>query len=140
VLDDPNADIMGILGELRARDIHVELDDFGTGYASLSHLTTMPINGLKIDKSFVSDMDNNQKQRSIVSALISMSKLMQLRVVCEGIETKQQLEAVSQIGNCSIQGYFIAKPMSFDDMTNWIRAKRNIGALKTLPEVAVING
>jgi len=140
IFDDPNANIMEILGKLRERGIHVELDDFGTGYASLSHLSTMPINGLKIDKSFVSHMDNNKKQQGIVSALITMSKLMQLRVVCEGIETRQQLDAVSQIGNCSIQGYFVAKPMSFEAMTDWIRADRNIGILKTLPDIAVVNG
>jgi len=98
----------------------------------------MPINGLKIDKSFVTHMDNNKKQQGIVSALISMSKLMDLRVVCEGIETRQQLNAVSRIGNCSIQGYFVAKPMSFEAMTDWIKNERNIGILKTLPDISLI--
>jgi len=136
LLDDPNADIADLLKQFRTRGIHVELDDFGTGYASLSHLSTMPINGLKIDKSFVRDMINDPKQQGIVSTLISMSKLMDLRVVCEGIETKQQVDAVAQIGNCSIQGYFIAKPMNFRDTTTWIKNKCNVGILRTLPHVA----
>jgi len=136
ILDDPNADIMDILKQFRARNIHVELDDFGTGYASLSHLSTMPITGLKIDKSFVNQVTNDKRQQGIVTALISISKLMKLRVVCEGIETLQQVDALLQIGECSTQGYFIAKPMNFENITAWIKNQRNIGALKAWPNVA----
>jgi len=127
LLDDANTNFIDILEQLRARGIHVELDDFGTGYASLSHLSTMPINGLKIDKSFVNEMLNNPKQLGIVSTMMMLSKMMNLRVVCEGVETMQQLDALRGAGNCSIQGYLIAKPMSFEDITDWIKNERNIG-------------
>lgn len=130
IFDDPNANITDILQQFRARDIHVELDDFGTGYASLSHLSTMPITGLKIDKSFVDQMTNDKRQQGIISALISISKLMKLRVVCEGIETWEQVDAISQIGKCSIQGYFVARPMNFKDITRWIKNEGNKGVLK----------
>ena len=131
IFDDPNANVMDILKQFRARNIHVELDDFGTGYASLSHLSTMPITGLKIDKSFVDQMIGDKRQQGIVAALISISKLMKLRVVCEGIETWQQVDAIARIGKSSIQGYFIARPMSFDSICDWIKTGRNTGALKT---------
>jgi diguanylate cyclase (GGDEF)-like protein len=136
LLDDPNADIENVLNQLRTRGIHVELDDFGTGYASLSHLSKMPINGLKIDRSFVNHMVDDKKQQGIVSALISISKLLDLRVVCEGVETQHQLDTISQIGNCAIQGYVIARPMSLGHITDWIREKRNIGLLKDLPKTS----
>jgi len=136
LFDDPNANIESILNQLRTRGIQVELDDFGTGYASLSHLSKMPINGLKIDRSFVNHMVDDKKQQGIVSALISISKLLDLRVVCEGVESQNQLDTISQIGNCAIQGYVIARPMSLDHITNWIREKRNIGLLKDLPETS----
>lgn len=71
----------------------------------------------------------NNKQKAIVGVVMSMSKLMQLRVVCEGIETHQQLSTVSQIANCSVQGYLVSRPLSFEDITNWIRERRNIGLL-----------
>jgi len=137
IFDDTDTDIMNILSSFRARNIHVELDDFGTGYASLSHLSSLPINGLKIDKSFIDKMGSDNRQQSIVSTLISMSKMIELRVVCEGIETRKQLEAIAQIGDCSIQGYLVSRPMSFEKMTDWIRQKRNLGILNTEQKAAL---
>ncbi len=139
IFDDPNANILHILKQFVARGIHVELDDFGTGYASLSHLSTMPINGLKIDRSFVYQMINNQKQQGIVTSLISMAKLMDLRVVCEGVETQQQWDSIASIGNSSIQGYFVAKPMNFDAMTNWIKSKAYKGIFTSTPDVPALD-
>lgn len=130
ILDDPHTDMADTLNKLRARGIHVELDDFGTGYASLSHLSVMPITGLKVDRSFVQQIDVNPQQREIISALISMAKLMGLDIVCEGIETEDQLAALAALGSFSVQGYFVAKPMSFEDMSTWIKERRNIGILR----------
>ncbi len=140
IFDDPNANILDILQQFSARGIHVELDDFGTGYASLSHLSTMPIDGLKIDQSFVHQITDDPRQQGIVASLISMSKMLNLRVVCEGVETWQQVDAIARIGSCSIQGYFIAKPMCLGDITDWIRNERNIGALRAPSDFAKTNG
>jgi len=137
LLDDPHADIENILKQVRDKDIHVELDDFGTGYASLSHLSTMPISGLKIDRSFIQKVVNDPTQKGIVSSLISISELMKLHVICEGIETRDQVEAISQIGNCSIQGYFVARPMRFSQLTEWISRSCNKGALCALPKMEI---
>lgn len=129
LLDDPHADISKVLETFRKRGIHVELDDFGTGYASLSHLSNVPIDGIKIDRSFVQNIDNNSKEQAIVGVVMSMSKLMQLHVVCEGVETYEQFKAVSHISKCSIQGYLVSKPMSFADMTQWMQQGSNEGVL-----------
>ncbi len=129
LLDDPHADISKILETFRERGIHVELDDFGTGYASLSHLSNVPIDGIKIDRSFVQNIESNSKEQAIVGVVMSMSKLMQLHVVCEGVETYEQFKAVSHISKCSIQGYLVAKPMSFTDMTKWMGEGYNKGLL-----------
>lgn len=136
LFDDRNADIFDFLRQLRNLGVHIELDDFGTGYASLSHLSTMPIHGLKIDRSFIRQMLRNSRQRNIVSTLVSISEAMKLRVVCEGVETRQQAQVIEQMGNCSIQGYYIARPMSFADISAWITNKRNIGILKPQPNTA----
>ncbi|WP_198662914.1 sensor domain-containing protein [Cohaesibacter intestini] len=129
-LDDSEGNIEEIFHRLSAAGVHVELDDFGTGYASLTHLSSLPIDGIKIDRSLISAIPHGDKQRAILELVMSMTKLMQLRVVCEGVETVQQLEAVSKIANCSIQGYLVSRPLSFDQMTSWMRDQRNIGSLK----------
>ena len=129
LLDDQYTNINELFETLSARGVHVELDDFGTGYASLSHLSNLPVDGIKIDRSFVNNIVVNKKQKAIVGVVMSMSKLMQLRVVCEGIETHQQLSTVSQIANCSVQGYLVSRPLSFNDMTAWIKERRNFGLL-----------
>ena len=130
LMDDPNTDMTHILEAMAARGVHVELDDFGTGYASLAHLSSMPVDGIKIDRSFVEDIADNERQRAIVEVVMSMSKLMKLRVVCEGIETFQQLDAVSTIDNCSIQGYLVSRPLSYSAVTDWMVEKRNINLFK----------
>ncbi len=132
-LDDRDGNIEEIFHRFSSAGVHVELDDFGTGYASLTHLSNLPIDGIKIDRSLMSAVPHSEKQRAILDLVMSMTKLMQIRVVCEGVETVQQLETVSKIANCSVQGYLISRPLSFDQMTSWMRNKRNIGSLK-IPE------
>ena len=131
LLDDEAAKVRDIFGRISAAGVNVELDDFGTGYASLAHLTSLPVDGIKIDRSFVQNISNCEKQKAILDVVMTMSRLMQLRVVCEGIETYDQLATVSQIANCSIQGFLVSKPMTFDAMTGWMREKRNVGLLTT---------
>ncbi len=132
VLDDPDRNVSGVLTRLRERGVHVELDDFGTGYATLLHLSTMPITGLKIDKSFIARLLDSAKYQSIVSSLVTMGQMLRLRVVAEGIETAQQLSALKRIGDCSIQGYFVTNPLSFSDMTEWMVEKYNIGCIGSM--------
>ena len=132
VIDDIPSQVSEIFERLARQGVHVELDDFGTGYASLGALSSLPVDGIKIDRSFVSDISSDEKQMAILEVVMSMSKLMKLRVVCEGIETQDQLRTVSKIANCSVQGYLVSRPLDLDEMTAWIRERRNIGQLAAI--------
>jgi diguanylate cyclase (GGDEF)-like protein len=100
--------------------ISVCLDDFGTGYSSLSYLKNLPINKLKIDKSFVTTCTTNSKDCAIMETIIHLGHNLGLTVVAEGIETEDQLKLLENLGCDGAQGYYIAKPMPHDALAKWI--------------------
>lgn len=104
--------ILEILGQLKNKGVRIVVDDFGTGYSSLSYLKRFPINALKIDKSFISDIDCNADDRAIVSAIIVMAQQLKLEVIAEGIETQGQLDFLRNLHCEFAQGYYFAKPMN----------------------------
>ncbi len=87
------------------------MDDFGTGYSSLSYLKRLPLDTLKIDRSFVSELENNSDDAAICAAIIAMAHSLDLQVVAEGVETQQQLDYLRAQGCDEIQGFFISKPL-----------------------------
>jgi len=97
------------LRELATHDIKIAIDDFGTGYSSLSYLQKIPINTLKIDKSFVSSINESEEATSIVDAIVAMAKGLKLELVAEGVETDPQLEHLKSLGCESIHGYLFGK-------------------------------
>lgn len=100
--------------KLRQLGIHVALDDFGTGYTSLSYLSKMPVNLLKIDKSLVDDIETNPKTQDFVNAVIAMGHLMNCQVISEGVESENQLSLLKD-KNCDyIQGYVWGKPLAYN--------------------------
>ncbi|PAB59490.1 EAL domain-containing protein [Anaeromicrobium sediminis] len=104
-----------ILKELRNLGVRVSIDDFGTGYSSLSYLKKFSINYLKIDKSFVWDIMNDESDANIVGTIISMAHNLGLEVIAEGVEDKDQLKFLQQ-GNCNfVQGYFFSRPICAED-------------------------
>jgi EAL domain-containing protein (putative c-di-GMP-specific phosphodiesterase class I) len=100
-----------ILRTLRARGVHLAVDDFGTGYSSLSYLRKFPIDSIKIDQSFVSQITTAPGETSIVSAVISMGRSLKLRVVAEGVETQAQLDFLHSHQCDEAQGYFFSRPV-----------------------------
>jgi EAL domain-containing protein (putative c-di-GMP-specific phosphodiesterase class I)/FixJ family two-component response regulator len=96
---------------LRADGVGVEMDDFGTGYSSLSYLKQLPIDTVKIDRSFINNIDSNPVDAAIVSAVFAMAQSMGLRVVAEGVETPAQLQVLAGYGCAYAQGYYFSKPM-----------------------------
>ncbi len=99
------------LQRLHARGIAIAIDDFGTGYSSLSYLKSLPIDRLKIDRSFVRDICQDENDQNIVKTLISMAHSMSMRVVAEGVETQEQSDRLREFGVDEIQGYLLSKPV-----------------------------
>jgi PAS domain S-box-containing protein len=96
--------------ELRELGVSISLDDFGTGYASLAYLTQLPIDELKIDRAFVSDLNRQGKGELLAETLISLGRSMNLAVIAEGVETFEQFERLQELGCEFFQGYFFGKP------------------------------
>lgn len=119
-----------MLKQLRDTGIDINIDDFGTGYSNLSYLVKLPISTLKIDRSFVSMIDENGGNDEIVRAIVSLSKTLGLKVVAEGIETPAQLETLKQLGCESGQGFKLAAPMTFVDLCSFLKSENRITAPK----------
>jgi diguanylate cyclase (GGDEF)-like protein/PAS domain S-box-containing protein len=102
---------VAVLHELKNIGVHLALDDFGTGYSSLSYLQRFPIDTLKIDRSFVRDLVTDAGDANIVSAVIGMGTSLHMRVIAEGIETREQLEFLQQHGCPVGQGYYFSRPL-----------------------------
>ncbi len=122
LMRDANA-AQSLLRALRAKGVRVALDDFGTGYSSLSYLRNFPMDKLKIDRSFVSILDeagSDGGAKAIVQAIVQLARTLQLETTAEGVETEAQLEALSQIGCTYGQGYLLARPMAADHVIAFI--------------------
>ncbi len=104
--------IVDTLKKIRSMGVRIALDDFGTGFSSLSYLAWLPINILKIDKSFCREIETSQRARALMSAITQLAHDLDLMIIVEGIETDEQLAVVQQYSVHGIQGYVYAKPMS----------------------------
>jgi diguanylate cyclase (GGDEF)-like protein len=122
LLSDP-ARAANVLGELAAAGVSISLDDFGQGQTSLGYLSTLPIDELKIDKGFVMDMLENQAHAAIARSIIDLGRNLQLRVVGEGVETDEILDALRTAGCDVAQGFLIARPIPADALSLWLRAR-----------------
>lgn len=111
VLVDDAVRGVALLNRIRALGVRIVLDDFGTGYSSLSYFRQFPFDKVKIDRSFVADMLTNSHARSIVEAVISLGRGLELQVVAEGVETMDQLALLQEQGCAQAQGYLISRPM-----------------------------
>jgi len=107
-------DTIELLTKLRELGVKVSMDDFGSGYSSLNVLTKLPLDVLKLDKEFLKDFDTDSDEKIIIPSIIDMAKKLQLDVVCEGVETKQQVEFLRDV-DCDIaQGYYYSRPVPLD--------------------------
>ena len=107
-----------ILNELRSNGFRISMDDFGTGYSSLSLLKEMPLDTLKIDKSFVDNIGTvkeNEKDYIVLKYIISLAKNLSFTCLAEGAETKMQVDRLKMLGCEIIQGYYYSKPISIEE-------------------------
>lgn len=111
------------LQALAALGVRLAVDDFGTGYATLKQLQNLPVDELKIDRSFVSGMNDNRGSHTIVRSTIELGKQLGLRVVAEGVETVAELRSLAAMGCDEIQGYYVAKPMPACDVASYVRTR-----------------
>ncbi|MBL0405948.1 EAL domain-containing protein [Microvirga aerilata] len=111
------------LAEFRQHGVQIALDDFGTGYASMTHLKQFPVDHIKIDRSFVRDLEQNSDDEAIIAAVISLGRSLQFQVTAEGVETHGQARRLRELGCNHAQGYLYARPMAAsqvpDVLTQW---------------------
>jgi EAL domain-containing protein (putative c-di-GMP-specific phosphodiesterase class I) len=112
---------VSVLGDLHALGVTLAIDDFGTGYSSLSYLKRFPVDRLKIDRSFVSDIGESGDDRTITAAIIALGHSLQLQVIAEGVETAVQFDFLSSHSCDEMQGYFFSRPLPRDEIPGLLR-------------------
>jgi EAL domain-containing protein (putative c-di-GMP-specific phosphodiesterase class I) len=118
---------VAMMHALRDLGVHFEIDDFGIGYSSLSRLKNFPVETLKIDRSFIDELDNDIGDLAIVRAIIALGDSLRLSVIAEGIERRSQADALTKLGCYLAQGYLYGRPIAgeliepfpADDLSNW---------------------
>ena len=124
--------VMKVLQKLESMNIELSIDDFGTGYSSLSNLKQLPVQEIKVDRSFVMDMVNDSNDLSIVTSIIKMAHAMDLRVVAEGVEDQVCEALLIEMGCDRIQGYFIQRPQPANEITEFLREANPVLYKKTI--------
>lgn len=122
VLDNPSY-IISILSSIRSMGVKVALDDFGVGYSSFNHIKMLPIDTIKIDRSLLLSVEEDNKTLAIINTLIKLSHTLDLDVVCEGVEINDQLELLKKLKCDKIQGFLISKPISKNEFNNFLKDK-----------------
>lgn len=115
--------VVTILRGLQRLGVYIAMDDFGTGYSSLSALMHLPVNTLKIDQSFVQNLNKHASNRAIISAVIALGHGLHLKLIAEGVETVEQLEFLRQNSCDIVQGYLFSRPLTADATTQFLRGK-----------------
>jgi diguanylate cyclase (GGDEF)-like protein/PAS domain S-box-containing protein len=110
-----------VLEELRAMGIQLDVDDFGTGYSSLNYLRRLPVDGIKVDRSFIKDLGEDAFSEGIIRAIVAMAQSLNLTITAEGVETRHQLEFLLGLGCDRIQGYLFARPMPFEELVAYLK-------------------
>ena len=120
---DNSQQIIDTVKGLRKQGYKVEMDDFGSGYSSLNMLTTLPIDALKLDMNFIRNICSNIKDRRLVGIMIEIARLLEVPAIAEGVETKEQMELLKELGCDIIQGYYFSRPLSAEDFKELLKTE-----------------
>jgi cyclic di-GMP phosphodiesterase Gmr len=119
-----------MIDQLHQLGAEVHLDDFGTGYSSLSQLARIPLDCIKLDQSFIRDINNNTVSQALVRAIVAVAKTLQLDVIAEGVENAEEDALINEIGVDIKQGYLYAKPMPAEQLEHWLRKQYKLHPVK----------
>ena len=122
-----------LLAAIRALGVRISLDDFGTGYSSLSYLQRLPLDAVKLDRSFVSGLAESSVNRQIVAAIVQMARALSMTVIAEGVETAPQWACLRELGCHLAQGHYFAAPMPASQMTSVLEDASARGGLLRAP-------
>ena len=111
------------LNKLKALGVIIAIDDFGTGYSSLSYLHQFPLDTLKIDRSFVVNMDKSEPSNRIVRSITQLALALEMDIIAEGIEEKTQMDALRELGCQYGQGYYMSRPLAQDQVVELIESR-----------------
>ncbi len=119
---------------LRLHDlgVHTHIDDFGTGYSSLKYLQTLPFDAIKIDRSFIQDLNSKSKRKEIIHSIIELGKMVGVNTIAEGVETDEQYNSLIDIGCTHAQGFLISKPMASEKVPTWIENQQESAGLSRI--------
>ena len=123
LMTDPEAAAQTLKG-LADIGVGLSVDDFGTGYSSLSYLRQFPVDTIKIDRSFVSDITHDVADLAIVDSVIGLAHRLNLRTVAEGAETEAQVQVLRELGCSEIQGFFFSRPLAPEQVPEFVRRRR----------------
>ncbi len=132
IMEQPERAI-DLLRALKALGVHIAIDDFGTGYSSLSHLKRFPLDRLKIDRSFVSDIEHDANDAAIVAAAVSVAHNLGLSVVAEGVESAEQVARLRKLGCDVLQGFHFSRPLPAAELAAYIRTHRSGSTIASIP-------
>ncbi len=134
LMSDPQQ-ASALLREIRDVGVRIAIDDFGTGYSSLTYLHELPLNALKIDKSFVQSIESNDRGGPISNMIIGLGKNLGLEVIAEGVETEAQLDYMREHGCDTAQGYLFARPESVEVTTPWLKENQRVSStnIRSIP-------
>lgn len=126
VMGDPEG-VIAVLGQLKALGIQLSIDDFGTGYSSLSYLKRFPVTSLKIDQSFVRELDQDENASAIVKAVISLGHSLDMKVIAEGVETEKQMSFLLENGCDAMQGFLFSRPLAAEEFATLLERESDGG-------------